>query len=163
MFPGKACDWFNHKTEGNPQEITSCLSYFTAGWVLLSTVFNYRGAAARAAEFKFYETYRWKSSCPPVITVVSLGLRDVPVCTLCALHSLSLWEDQGTPQLVPAQKRHSTEQRKGDRPSSSPPPQQSIWLTAGGDLQVGISDGPEDSSQAAPAVPRQISMPKCVT
>lgn len=31
MLPGKACAWLNHNAEGNPQEITSCLSHFTAG------------------------------------------------------------------------------------------------------------------------------------
>lgn len=70
MFSGKACAQLNHKTEGNPQEVMSCLSYFTAGWMLFRTVFNYRGAVARAVEFKFYETYGWKSSRPLVIIVV---------------------------------------------------------------------------------------------
>lgn len=31
VFPGTACAQLNHKTEGSPQEITSCLSDFTAG------------------------------------------------------------------------------------------------------------------------------------
>lgn len=60
VFPGTACAQLNHKTEGSSQEITSCLSDFTAGWMLFSS-FQLQRCCGKSLEFRFYVRHMYES------------------------------------------------------------------------------------------------------